>query len=157
MLLPVLSVVLAAYAARRLSRWASGGDGWLAFWFVGLLSPVFFYGADFWEHAPALALALLAVALVLEGGGRKAVVGGLVAGSRGGDAQRHARRRFAALGDRGASRAGGAAPVSFDALARARRRAAGALIAVVFLNVVVEHGVLVVRGGLGACAQGAPA
>ena len=80
MLLPVLSVVLAAYAARRLSRWASGGDGWLAFWFVGLLSPVLFYGADFWEHAPALALALLAVALVLEGGGRKAVVGGLVAG-----------------------------------------------------------------------------
>ncbi len=69
-LLPVLSVVLAAYAARRLSRWASGGDGWLAFWFVGLLSPVLFYGADFWEHAPALALALLAVALVLEGGGR---------------------------------------------------------------------------------------
>ena len=51
-LLPVLSVVLAAYAARRLSRWASGGDGWLAFWFVGLLSPVLFYGADFWEHAP---------------------------------------------------------------------------------------------------------
>ena len=57
-LLPVLSVVLAAYAARRrVSRWASGGDGWLALWFVGLLSPVLFYGADFWEHAPALALA----------------------------------------------------------------------------------------------------
>ena len=33
------------------------GDGWLAIWFVGLLSPILFYGADFWEHAPALALA----------------------------------------------------------------------------------------------------
>ena len=79
-LIPVLSVVLAAYAARRISRWASRGNGWLAFWFVGLLSPVLFYGADFWEHVPALALALLAVALVLEGGMRKVLLGGLAAG-----------------------------------------------------------------------------
>lgn len=79
-LIPVLSVVLAAYAARRLSRWASGGDGWLALWFVGLLSPVLFYGADFWEHAPAVGLALLGTALVLEGGARRCVVGGLLAG-----------------------------------------------------------------------------
>src|SRR4029450_1350133 len=78
--LPVLSVVLAAYAARRLSRWASGGQGWLALWFVGLLSPVLFYGADFWEHAPAVAFGLMAVALLLEGGGRRAVLGRLVAG-----------------------------------------------------------------------------
>ena len=79
-LIPVLSVVLAAYAARRISRWASRGNGWLAFWFVGLLSPALFYGADFWEHTPALALALLAVALVLEGGMRKVLLGGLAAG-----------------------------------------------------------------------------
>ena len=82
MLIPVLSVVLAAYAARRLSRWASGGDGWLALWFVGLLSPVLFYGADFWEHAPALALGLLAIAVIFEGGRRRVLVGGLLAGSR---------------------------------------------------------------------------
>ena len=79
-LIPVLSVVLAAYAARRLSRWSSGGDGWLAFWFVGLLSPALFYATDFWEHGPALALALFALALVLEGGSRKAIIGGLLAG-----------------------------------------------------------------------------
>ena len=79
-LLSVLSVVLAAYAARRISRWASGGDGWLALWFVGLLSPALFYGADFWEHAPALALALLAVALALEGGMRRVAIAGLLAG-----------------------------------------------------------------------------
>ena len=79
-LLSVLSVVLAAYAARRLSRWASGGEGWLALWFVGLLSPVLFYGADFREHAPALAFGLMAVALLLEGGGRRALLGGLLAG-----------------------------------------------------------------------------
>lgn len=78
-LIPVLSVVLAAYAARRLSRWASGGDGWLALWFVGLLSPVLFYGADFWEHAPALALGLLAIAVIFEGGRRRVLVGGLLA------------------------------------------------------------------------------
>ena len=80
MLLSVLSVVLAAYAARRISRWGSGGDGWLALWFVGLLSPALFYGADFWEHAPALALALLAVALALEGGMRRVAIAGLLAG-----------------------------------------------------------------------------
>jgi hypothetical protein len=79
-LIPVLSLVLAAYAARRLSKWASGGDGWLAFWFVGLLSPALFYATDFWEHGPALALALLAVALVLEGGTGRTLLGGLAAG-----------------------------------------------------------------------------
>ncbi len=79
-LIPVLSVVLAAYAARRLSRWSSGSDGWLAFWFVGLLSPALFYATDFWEHGPALALAFLALALVLEGGSRRTIIGGLVAG-----------------------------------------------------------------------------
>ena len=62
-----------------MSRWASGGDGWLALWFVGLLSPVLFYGADFWEHAPALALGLLAIALIFEGGRRRVLVGGLLA------------------------------------------------------------------------------
>ncbi len=39
-----------------------------------------FYGADFWEHAPALALGLLAVTLVLEGGVRKVVIAGAIAG-----------------------------------------------------------------------------
>ena len=143
-LLPVLSVVLAAYAARRLSRWASGGDGWLAFWFVGLLSPVLFYGADFWEHAPALALALLAVALVLEGGGRKAVVGGLVAGLAV-IMRNDLLATFAALGV--------AALLVPEERRRCRERwrelaaGCGALIAVVFLNVVVEHGVLASGAG----------
>ncbi len=128
-------MVLAAYAARRLSRWASGGDGWLAFWFVGLLSPVLFYGADFWEHAPALALALLAVALVLEGGGRKVVsLGGLVAGLAAVDAQRHARDVRGARRCR-AARARGAAPVSLSAGASSRP-GCGALVGVLFVNVV---------------------
>ena len=143
-LLPVLSVVLAAYAARRLSRWASGGDGWLAFWFVGLLSPVLFYGADFWEHAPALALALLAVALVLEGGGRKAVVGGLVAGLAV-VMRNDLLATFAALGV--------AALLVPEERRRCRERwrelaaGCGALVGVVFLNVIVEHGVLASGAG----------
>ncbi|HTN78471.1 MAG TPA: hypothetical protein VMK16_02260 [Acidimicrobiales bacterium] len=138
-LLPVLSVVLAAYAARRLSRWASQGDGWLAFWFVGLLSPVLFYGADFWEHAPALALGLLAVALVLEGGMRKVLVGGAIAGLA--VAMRNDMfATFAALGV--------AALVVPEERRRCGQRwrelAAGcaALISVVFANSVVEHFVL---------------
>ncbi len=81
--LPALSVVVAAYAALRLARWASGRSGWLAFWFVGVLSPILFYGADFWEHAPGLALALLGIALIFEGGVRRTVLGGLLVGVAG--------------------------------------------------------------------------
>ncbi|HMK12458.1 MAG TPA: hypothetical protein VK461_12790, partial [Acidimicrobiales bacterium] len=138
-LIPVLSVVLAAYAARRLSRWVSRGDGWLAFWFVGLLSPVLFYGADFWEHAPALALGLLAVALVLEGGLRKVLIGGAIAGLA--VAMRNDMlATFAALGV-------AALLVPEErrrCLQRWRELGAGcaALLAVVFANTVIEHFVL---------------
>jgi hypothetical protein len=127
-LIPVLSVVLAAYAARRLSRWASGGDGWLALWFVGLLSPVLFYGADFWEHAPAIGLALLGTALVVAeerercrrrwrelSAGAAAFVGLLSAN--------WLIEKAALAGGTGASRAGGRADVAGSEIAQRLRDA----------------------------------
>jgi len=64
--LPVAGCLLAALAARRLDRVLNGGEGWAAFWLVGAAGPALFYAGDFWEHAPALGLALLAVSLALD-------------------------------------------------------------------------------------------
>ena len=58
LLLPMLGAVFAALAARALARRIGGGDGWWAFWVVGLASPLTVYALDFWEHAPGVALAL---------------------------------------------------------------------------------------------------
>lgn len=82
LVLPALGGIVAALAARRLSRVLHGGDGWAAFWLVGAAGPALFYAGDFWEHAPALGLALLAVALALDDrqGARRAVLTGIVAG-----------------------------------------------------------------------------
>lgn len=75
--IPVGGCLLAAVAARRMDRVLNGGDGWAAFWLVGAAGPALFYAGDFWEHAPALGLALLAVGLALdaETPSRGAIVG----------------------------------------------------------------------------------
>lgn len=64
--LPVAGCLLAALGARRIDRVLNGSDGWAAFWLVGAAGPVLFYAGDFWEHAPALGLGLLAVSLALD-------------------------------------------------------------------------------------------
>ncbi|MGQ0520686.1 MAG: hypothetical protein ACT4PX_06015, partial [Actinomycetota bacterium] len=63
LLLPMVGSVLAALAARALARRLGGGDGWAAFWLVGLASPLTIYALDFWEHS--LGVAGMAWALVL--------------------------------------------------------------------------------------------
>lgn len=76
-----LGVVAAAWGARLLSRWASGGDGLVAAWLVGVASPVAFYAADVWEHAPATGLAVAAIAVLVEPGPwRRQVAAGAMAG-----------------------------------------------------------------------------
>lgn len=64
-LVPVAGAVLAALAARALSR-RLGSDGTIAFWLVGAASPVAVYALDFWEHAPALGIMLWAVVHTLD-------------------------------------------------------------------------------------------
>ncbi len=65
LLLPMLGAVLAALAARALSR-RLGGDGTLAFWAVGLATPVAVYALDFWEHSLGLAAMLWGVVLLID-------------------------------------------------------------------------------------------
>ena len=57
------AALAAAAIARRLGADGEGQVG--AFVLVGLLGPVFHYATDVWEHAPALGLLMLGVALVL--------------------------------------------------------------------------------------------
>lgn len=61
LLVPMMGAVLAALAGRRLVAMA-GGDGDLAFWVLGLGSPLAVYALDFWEHT--LGVALLGWAVV---------------------------------------------------------------------------------------------
>jgi hypothetical protein len=56
LLLPMLGAVAAAFAARALARRLGPGDGWPAFWLVGLASPMVIYALDFWEHTIGVAL-----------------------------------------------------------------------------------------------------
>jgi hypothetical protein len=58
-----VAALAAASIARRLG--ADDTSQALAFVLVGILGPVFHYATDVWEHAPALGLLLLGVALVL--------------------------------------------------------------------------------------------
>jgi hypothetical protein len=58
--------VLAALGARALARRLSGGDGWPAFWIVGLVSPLTIYALDFWEHSLGVALMAWAVVVLLD-------------------------------------------------------------------------------------------
>ena len=64
-LLSVAGGVAAALAARHLAR-QLGARGDIAFWIVGLASPLAVYAVDAWEHAPAAGLALWGIALALE-------------------------------------------------------------------------------------------
>ncbi len=68
--------VAAALAARRLARLLGGSED-VAFWLVGLGTPLAVYATDAWEHAPAVGLALWGVVLGLEavGAGRAAAAG----------------------------------------------------------------------------------
>ena len=65
LLLPMAGSVAAAFAARALAQRVGGGDGWSAYWIVGLASPLVVYALDLWEHSAGVALmAWGAVALV---------------------------------------------------------------------------------------------
>ena len=66
LLLPMLGGVLAALAARALARRLSDGDGWGAFWVVGLASPITVYALDFWEHSLGVAAMAWAVVVLLD-------------------------------------------------------------------------------------------
>ena len=63
LLVPMAGSILAAFAARAISRRVRDGDGWAAFWIVGLASPMTIYALDFWEHS--LGAGLLAWAAVV--------------------------------------------------------------------------------------------
>ena len=65
LLLPMLGGVLTALAARALAR-RLGGRGDLAFWLVGLATPVVVYALDFWEHTLGLALMAWGIVLALD-------------------------------------------------------------------------------------------
>ena len=66
-LLPMLGGVLTALAARALAR-RLGGSGALAFWLVGLATPVAVYALDFWEHTLGTAAMVWAIVLLLDAG-----------------------------------------------------------------------------------------
>jgi hypothetical protein len=56
LLLPMAGAVAVAFASRALARRLDDGDGWAAFWIVGLASPVVIYALDLWEHSLGLGL-----------------------------------------------------------------------------------------------------
>jgi hypothetical protein len=68
LLLPILGAVACAFAARSLARRIGSTDPDLAFWVVGLASPVAIYALDLWEHAPGLALMLFGVVKMYDAG-----------------------------------------------------------------------------------------
>jgi hypothetical protein len=85
-LLPILGAVMCAFAARALARRLSAGDGWTAFWAVGLATPVAIYALSFWEHTIGLALMAWAVILLYDvtqrrAGTRGALGAGLLLGA----------------------------------------------------------------------------
>lgn len=67
LVLPVLGALLAAVGAGVLARWAGAPSAGPAFLAVGLTTPALFYAGDAWEHAPALGLATIALALAVAG------------------------------------------------------------------------------------------
>ena len=89
LIVPMAGSLLAALAARALARRLRPEDersGWLAFWLVGLASPIAVYALDFWEHSLGVGLIAWAVVLlydVTEGkaGWRAALAGGLLFGA----------------------------------------------------------------------------
>lgn len=66
LLFPMLGAILAAFAARRLALYLGHEDGWIAFWVVGLASPITIYALDFWEHSLGVGLVAWGIVLLLE-------------------------------------------------------------------------------------------
>jgi hypothetical protein len=65
LLLPMLGAIGAAFAGRSIARRAAGDRaGWLAYWTIGLLSPMAVYALDFWEHSVGVACMAGAIALL---------------------------------------------------------------------------------------------
>lgn len=71
LLLPMLGGVLCALGARALAR-RLGGRGDLAFWLVGLLTPVLVYSLDFWEHTLGLAAMVWGIVVLFDVADRRA-------------------------------------------------------------------------------------
>jgi hypothetical protein len=83
---PMLGALLTALAARALARRSPGDGGWVAFWAVGLATPVAIYALDVWEHSLGLGLMAWGSVLLLDvasgrGGWRAALAGGLLFGA----------------------------------------------------------------------------
>ena len=66
LLLPMLGSVLAALAARALARRLGARTGWVAFWTIGLVSPLAIYALDFWEHSFGVAAMLWGVVFMMD-------------------------------------------------------------------------------------------
>ena len=84
LLLPMLGGVAAALAAAALARRLGSSRPWVAFWIVGLASPLTIYALDFWEHSIGVALLLwAAVALfdAVDRRPRRAALAGLLVGA----------------------------------------------------------------------------
>jgi 4-amino-4-deoxy-L-arabinose transferase-like glycosyltransferase len=84
LLLPMLGGVLTALGARTLAR-RLGGHGDLAFWLVGLFTPVVVYSLDFWEHTLGLAAMVWGIVMLFDvadrrAGWRGALLGGALFG-----------------------------------------------------------------------------
>lgn len=86
LVLPMLGSVAAALAARAIAQRVGGSrrDGWLAFWVIGLASPLTVYALDFWEHSLGVALLAWAVVWLLDlterGGLHRALAAGAAIG-----------------------------------------------------------------------------
>jgi hypothetical protein len=89
LILPMLGACFTALAARALARRLTIGDpertGTVAFWAVGLATPVAVYALDFWEHTIGLAAMLWAIVALLEvaqgrAGWRMSLLGGTAFG-----------------------------------------------------------------------------
>ncbi len=74
LVVPMLGAVACALAAAALARRLGARDGGrLAFWLVGLASPVTIYALDFWEHTVGLALMAWGVVVLVDLAQRKKV------------------------------------------------------------------------------------
>ncbi|MET0421286.1 MAG: hypothetical protein ABW073_06250 [Acidimicrobiia bacterium] len=88
LLLPMAGAVLCALAARALARRA-GGDprtSWIAFWVVGVATPILLYAVSFWEHTLGVAAMLWAIAFAIDrargdGGWTRALWAGVLFGA----------------------------------------------------------------------------
>jgi hypothetical protein len=66
-LIPALSVIVLFIAARNLGRKLGVGSGLSSAWTAVAATPTLFYGAEFWDHAPAAAAVAVAANLLAPG------------------------------------------------------------------------------------------